>query len=117
MDRTDLVQGLMHGHNQRYAHTPSDSSSLFKRRQFDSSIIILCVRWYITYKLSYRDLRDMMAERGIDPAHTTVLRWAQFYAPEFEKKWDRFDLPPNPEPIIRLKYPLHSALCLIANSP
>ena len=39
--------------------------SLFKGRHFDSSIIILCVRWYITYKLSYRDLRDMMAERGV----------------------------------------------------
>src|SRR5215216_1664979 len=55
----------------------SGPSSLFKRRHFDSSILILCVRWYITYKLSYRDLRDMMAERGIDLAHTTILRWVQ----------------------------------------
>src|SRR5215217_5643768 len=72
---------------------PSDSSSLFKRRHFDSSIIILCVRWYITYKLSYRDLRHMMAERGLDLAHTTILRWVQHYVPEFEKKWDRFARP------------------------
>ncbi|MFP5261800.1 MAG: IS6 family transposase [Blastocatellia bacterium] len=71
----------------------SDSSSLFKRRHFDSSIIILCVRWYVTYKLSYRDLRDMMAERGIDLAHTTILRWVQRYIPEFEKKWNRFSMP------------------------
>ncbi|MGA9774142.1 MAG: IS6 family transposase [Blastocatellia bacterium] len=70
----------------------SDSSSLFKRRHFDSSIIILCVRWYITYKLSYRDLRDMMTERGVDLAHTTILRWVQRYVPEFEKKWSRFAL-------------------------
>jgi transposase-like protein len=48
------------------------------------------VWWYITYKLSYRDPRDMMAERGIDLAHTTILRWAQRYVPEFEKKWNRF---------------------------
>jgi len=54
----------------------SDSSSLFKRRHLDSSIIILCVRWYITYKLSSRDLRDMMAERGINLSHTTILRRA-----------------------------------------
>ncbi len=72
---------------------PSDSLSLFKRRHFDSSIIILCVRWYITYKLSSRDLRDMMAERGVDLAHTTILRWVQHYVPEFEKKWSRFARP------------------------
>ena len=71
----------------------SDSSSLFKRRHFDSSIIILCVRWYITYKLSSRDLRDLMAERGVDLAHTTILRWVQHYVPEFEKKWSRFARP------------------------
>ena len=66
----------------------SDYSSFFKRRHFDSAIIILCVRWYITYKLSYRDLRDMMAERGFDLAHTTILRWGQRYIPRFEKKWN-----------------------------
>jgi transposase-like protein len=62
-------------------------------RHFDSSIIILCVRWYITYKLSYRDLRDMMAERGVSLAHTTILRGVQRYVPEFEKKWSRFARP------------------------
>ena len=70
-----------------------DSATLFKGRHFDSSIIILCVRWYITYKLSYRDLRDMMAERGINLVHTTILRWLQRYVPEFEKKWCRFARP------------------------
>jgi transposase-like protein len=63
-----------------------ESYSLFKGRHFGSAIIILCVRWHITYKLSYRDLRDMMAERGGGLAHTTILRWVQFYVPEFEKK-------------------------------
>jgi transposase-like protein len=71
-------------------NSPSGCSSLFKGRHFDSTIIILCVRWYITYKLSYRDLRDMMAERGIDLAHTTILRWVQCYVPEFEKRWSRY---------------------------
>jgi transposase-like protein len=70
-----------------------DSDKLFNGRHFDSSVIILCVRWYITSKLSYRDLRDMMAERGIDLAHTTILRWVQRYVPEFEKKWGRFARP------------------------
>ena len=63
----------------------SDSDTLFKGRHFDPSIIILCVRWYITYKLSYRDLRDMMAERGVELAHTTILRWVLRYVPVFEK--------------------------------
>src|SRR6185503_20223979 len=71
----------------------SDFSSLFKRRHFDSSIIVLCVRWYITYKLSYRDLKHMMAERGIDLAHTTIMRWVLGYVPVFEKKWNRFAHP------------------------
>lgn len=48
--------------------------SLFRSRHFNHSIIIFCVRWYITYKLSYRDLVAMMAERGVDVSHTTILR-------------------------------------------
>src|SRR5229473_6454692 len=69
------------------------SKALFKRRHFDGEIIILCVRWYITYKLSYRDLRAMMAERGIDVAHTTIMRWVQRYVPVFEKHWQRYARP------------------------
>lgn len=56
-----------------------DLFSLFKRCHFDSSIIILCVRWYLTYKLSYRDLVAIMAERNVDVAYTTILRWVQRY--------------------------------------
>ena len=63
---------------------------LFKGRHFDQEIVILCVRWYLSYKLSYRDLVAMMNERGIDLAHTTILRWVQHYSPEFEKRWKRF---------------------------
>ena len=50
---------------------------LFKGRHFDREIIILCVRWYLRFKLSFRDLVEMMAERGIDLAHTTIMRWIQ----------------------------------------
>jgi transposase-like protein len=51
---------------------------LFKRRHFDRLVIILCVlcvRWYVRFKLSYRDLVEMMAERGLTIAHTTIMRW------------------------------------------
>src|SRR5580658_6500294 len=58
---------------------------LFKGRHFDREIIVLCVRWYLRYKLSFRDLVEMMAERGLSLAHTTIMRWIQHYAPEFEK--------------------------------
>jgi transposase-like protein len=51
------------------------------------------VRWYITYKLGYRDLRDMMAERGVDLTPTTILRCVQCYDPEFEKNWNRYARP------------------------
>ena len=63
---------------------------LFKGRHFDREVVVLCVRWYLSFKLSYRDLVAMMDERGIELAHTTILRWVQHYSPEFEKRWKRF---------------------------
>jgi transposase-like protein len=59
---------------------------LFKGRHFDRKIIILCVRRYLRFKLSLRDLVEMMAERGIYLAHTTIMRCIQRYVPEFEKR-------------------------------
>jgi transposase-like protein len=51
-----------------------------------TEIVVLCVRWYLSFKLSYRDLVALMGERGIHLAHTTILRWVQHYALEFEKR-------------------------------
>ena len=48
---------------------------LFKGRHFDRKIVILGVRWYLRFKLSLRDLVEMGAERGIDLAYTTIMRW------------------------------------------
>jgi transposase-like protein len=45
---------------------------MFKGRQFDRSVILLCVRWYLAYNLSLRNLEEMMAERGISVDHATV---------------------------------------------
>ncbi len=72
------------------------SAALFTRRHFDQEIIILCVRWYLTYKLSYRDLQEMMAERGILLVHTTIMRWVQRYVPAFEKRWHSYARPVGP---------------------
>ena len=49
-------------------------TNLFKGRHFDQQVIILCVRWYLSYKLSSRDLVNMMGERGIELSHTTILK-------------------------------------------
>jgi transposase, IS6 family len=57
----------------------------FKWRHFQAEIILLCVRWYVRYALSYRDLEEMMRERGLSVDHTTIFRWVQHYAPELEK--------------------------------
>src|SRR5215831_13739340 len=66
---------------------------LFKGRHFDREFAVLCARWYLSYKLSYRDLVTMINERGIGLAHTTILRRAQHYMPEFEKRWSRYARP------------------------
>ena len=58
----------------------------FKWRHFQPDIILLCVRWYLRYALSYRDLEEMMLERGLHVDHTTIYRWVQHYAPELEKR-------------------------------
>ncbi|GHO89436.1 IS6 family transposase [Dictyobacter formicarum] len=58
----------------------------FKWRHFQADIIVLCVRWYLRYALSYRDLEEMMLERGLHVDHTTIYRWVQQYAPELEKR-------------------------------
>jgi transposase-like protein len=75
--------------------TTSSPLELFKGRHFDQEIILLCVRWYLSFKLSSRDLVQMMTERGIVLAHTTILRWVQRYVPEFEKRWNRYARPVN----------------------
>jgi transposase, IS6 family len=58
----------------------------FKWRHFEAEIILLCVRWYLRYSLSYRDLEEMMLERGLHVDHTPISRWVQRYAPELDKR-------------------------------
>src|SRR5688572_15485806 len=66
---------------------------IYRGRRFSVDVIELCVRWYITYRLSYRDLASMMAERGVAVTHTTIMRWVFRYVPEYEKRWARFARP------------------------
>src|SRR3546814_1777679 len=62
------------------------SMTYFKWRHFQGDVILWAVRWYCRYPISYRDLEEMLAERGISVDHTTIYRWVQCYAPEMEKR-------------------------------
>ena len=58
-----------------------ERDAIYRGRRFQTETIELCVRWYITYRLSYRDLVAMMAERGLAVSHTTIMRWVLRYVP------------------------------------
>jgi transposase-like protein len=62
---------------------------MFKGRHFDHSVILLCVRWYLAYNLSLRNLEEMMAERGVSVDHATVHRWTLRYAPELLERFNQ----------------------------
>ena len=62
---------------------------MFKGRHFDRSVILLCVRWYLAYNLSLRNLEEMMAERGISVDHATIHRWIVRYSPELLERFNR----------------------------
>jgi transposase, IS6 family len=63
-----------------------NSKQPFRWKHFQGEIILLCVRWYLRYALSYRNLEEIMMERGISVDHTTIYRWVIIYAPKMEKK-------------------------------
>ena len=60
--------------------------ALFKGRHFEAEIIVLCVRWYLRYALSFRNLEEIMAERNLSVDHVTIWRWVQRYAPELNRR-------------------------------
>ena|SRR5690348_7209751 len=61
-------------------------SGLFKWRQFEPEVILLALGWYLRFSLSYRDVEELLAERGISVDHVTLWRWVQRYAPELDKR-------------------------------
>ena len=65
----------------------------FKGKHFKSDLILMSVRWYTSYSLSYRDIEEMMNERGVEVDHSTVNRWVLQYAPELEKKFKKYKRP------------------------
>lgn len=67
----------------------------FKWRHLQYDIVLLRVRWYLRYPLSYRNLEEMMLERGLTVNHSTVYRWIQAYAPEMDKRCRQYLRPTN----------------------
>ena len=67
----------------------------FKWKHFVGEIILQTIRWYLKYSLSYRNLEEMMAERGVEVDHTTIMRWVHQYSPEIEKKVRKYLKPNN----------------------
>lgn len=59
----------------------------FKWRHFEKDIILASVRWYCSYPLSYRQIEELMDERGVKVDHSTINRWVVKYAPELEIKF------------------------------
>jgi IS6 family transposase len=67
--------GRMHGSHGR--PVPVVASSAFKGFRFPPEVIVVAVRWYLRFGLSYRDVEELLAERGIEVDHVTVFRWVQ----------------------------------------
>ena len=66
-------------------------NSLFRRRRFGDDVIILCVRWYLRFKLSYREMSEIAWELGVLVAPSTILRWVVRYSEEFARRWLQFE--------------------------
>ena len=64
-------------------------SGLFKWRQFEPEVILLAVGWYLRFSLSYREVEELLAERGLWVDHVIVWRWVQRYAPELQRRLRR----------------------------
>ena len=75
------------------AHRKTKRNPLFAGRWFEDDIILLCLRWYFRFKLSYRDLVAILGERGLSISHTTILRWVIRYAETCEERWNGFEGP------------------------
>ena len=75
-----------------------NSKTPLKWRHYQSEVILLCVRWYLSYLLSYRQVMEMVNERGLDIHHTSVFRWVQEYSPEIDQRFRSPLRPTNDSP-------------------
>ncbi len=69
------------------------SEDYFKGRHFEAGLIAQAVSWYLRYPLSYRDIEELLLERGLEVDHSTVNRWVLAYAPLIERRLRPFRKP------------------------
>ena len=69
--------------------------NVFKWKHYEADMILLTVRWYLKYCLSYRDVAEMMKERGLNISHTTIMRWVHEFGPEIDKRIRPYLKPTN----------------------
>ena len=72
---------------------PPGIGKVLKRLHYPLDVILVCVRWYVAYALSLRNLEEMMAERGVNVDHSTVHRWVIKLVPLFEKAFRQYKRP------------------------
>jgi IS6 family transposase len=72
-----------------------EKQNLFRWKHYQPDIILLTVRWYLRYNLSFRNVVEMMEERGLSMAHTTIMRWVHQYSPELDERVRRHLRPTN----------------------
>jgi putative transposase len=85
---TGCVAKILFQSSSYYSLGSATEGGVFKGRHFDRSVILLCVRWYLAYSLSLRNLEEMMAERGISVDHATIHRWVIRYSPELLERFN-----------------------------
>jgi putative transposase len=65
----------------------------FKGKHFNKDMILMSIRWYVGYALSYRDIEELMAERGVEVDHSTINRWVISYAPQLKANFSKYKKP------------------------
>ena len=74
---------------------PITANNPFKGRQYPGEVIVLCVRWYLRYPLSYEHVSELLSERGVEVDPSCIWRWVQVYAPELNKRCRPYLKPTN----------------------
>src|ERR1700719_5106143 len=87
-------------------------SGLFKWRQFEPEVILLAVSWYLRFSLSYRDVEELLGERGLSVDHVTVWRWVQRYAPAIQRRLRTRLRPTNDSWRVDETYGLRASGCI-----
>ena len=83
---------------------PVNPHNPFKGRHYPGEVIVLCVRWYLRYPLSYEHVSELVAERGVEVDASCIWRWVQAYAPELNKRC-RAHLKPTWKPAVLARTP------------